>query len=562
MQEDTGERLQPDLTPAQCLQPGGVWVRGILRARLRGQPQAGWLAGHATAARRFDAWLTDASITANARVDGPPQVLQTLERDPIRQAELNPVQVSFQGPGLDDRREISTRLLDVRVHGWSMLNPTELPGEGARGTLKAQAWIEGTAYGYYEAEPRSRPPSPKPEPEQAPVVPVNEVADPVDINTQPVVDTQPVSEPVSFTAAQGVAAEQDPDPAAPAGEPSPRLETRPSPSSCWVLRLRLHLLAGLWFWLICDGQVALGSVALGAIWIAVARYFDRNDASTRPARQGRASLLALGVSVAGLALILYDPFEQVCEGLRHPGLWLPLLAFLFAAWLRACWVRTLLVLLWWLALSLQCAGHASSCDPNVPVSGAPANPDPRNRLEALANHASSKVDTLNQAVSDALRFDATSDAVNDALKSDPESNRIPLETALARPDLLKDCNRRVFLAGPSMFESNSADLSPWVTQKLAQMRLLRERFPDRVLVVTGHSDKSGDETPEGLMFNLALSEKRAEVVARWLVDHVGWPAERIEVQGVGARFPVIDLLGDIPINRRVEFRLKCTSSRP
>lgn len=555
--EGAGERLQPDLGAAHWLQPGGVWVRGTIRARLRGQPPAGQPAAHASVPRRFDAWLTDASIKAEARVDAPPLALKTLERDPIRQAELNPVQVSFEAGGPEDRWELSTRLLDVRVHDWSMLNPTELPAEGARGTLLAHAWIEGTVYGYYETETRSRPPVVRSEPDSTPP---ERDRDPEARNA---IAAMPEIEPNAVTADQPEAdtTEQASVPSDPPDADDRAPASISPPSACWVLRLRVHLLAALWFWLICDGAVALGSVALGAVWIAVARHFDRNN-EARSTRQGLASLLALGFSAAGLAWILYDPMNQVCEGLRHPGLWLPLLAFLFAAWLRSCWARTLLFLLWCLALSLQCAAHSSSCEPSGSVAGSPADTDPRDRLEALVQHASGKVDTLNQAVSDALRFDATSDAVSDALKSDPESNRIPLETALARPDLLKDCNRRVFLAGSSMFESNSAEVSPWVTQRLAQMRLLRERFPDRVLVVTGHSDKSGDETPEGLMFNLALSEKRAESVARWLVDHVGWPAEQIEVQGVGARFPVIDLLGDIPINRRVEFRLKCTNARP
>lgn len=57
-------------------------------------------------------------------------------------------------------------------------------------------------------------------------------------------------------------------------------------------------------------------------------------------------------------------------------------------------------------------------------------------------------------------------------------------------------------------------------------RLYRDAQPE-VMIISGHSDKSGEEFP-----NLILSARRADAVKKALVDR-GIPAERLQIVAVG-----------------------------
>ncbi len=62
-------------------------------------------------------------------------------------------------------------------------------------------------------------------------------------------------------------------------------------------------------------------------------------------------------------------------------------------------------------------------------------------------------------------------------------------------------------------------------------RLYRDAKPE-VMIIAGHSDKSGEEFP-----NLILSAHRAELVKQALVDR-GIPAERLQIVAYGEAEPV------------------------
>ena len=67
--------------------------------------------------------------------------------------------------------------------------------------------------------------------------------------------------------------------------------------------------------------------------------------------------------------------------------------------------------------------------------------------------------------------------------------------------------------------------------------------------ILGHTDASGSAE-----YNERLSKLRAEEVKRYLASDCGYPADRMEAQGVGERFlfDESDPRGDV--NRRVEFQ--------
>jgi outer membrane protein OmpA-like peptidoglycan-associated protein len=73
--------------------------------------------------------------------------------------------------------------------------------------------------------------------------------------------------------------------------------------------------------------------------------------------------------------------------------------------------------------------------------------------------------------------------------------------------------------------------------------------PTAVFLIEGHTDAVGGE-----VYNLALSDRRAETVARILTTNYGLPPENFVVEGYGESDLKIDSQGDEPRNRRVAIR--------
>lgn len=76
-----------------------------------------------------------------------------------------------------------------------------------------------------------------------------------------------------------------------------------------------------------------------------------------------------------------------------------------------------------------------------------------------------------------------------------------------------------------------------------------EHNPAEVFLIEGHSDAVGSQED-----NLSLSDRRAESVARVLVEYYNIPIENLVTQGYGEQFPKIDTLEAERINRRVAVR--------
>lgn len=103
-----------------------------------------------------------------------------------------------------------------------------------------------------------------------------------------------------------------------------------------------------------------------------------------------------------------------------------------------------------------------------------------------------------------------------------------------------------------MFAYNSADLSPLALMKLADLQraLSDPRFGNQRLVFIGHTDAVG-----GAAYNLELSQRRAEAVARYVQALTGLPAERISAVGVGFTRLKNQFNPAAAENRRVQFVL-------
>lgn len=105
------------------------------------------------------------------------------------------------------------------------------------------------------------------------------------------------------------------------------------------------------------------------------------------------------------------------------------------------------------------------------------------------------------------------------------------------------------ILGDLEFETGSAQLGSGPFGSLATLAgFLRDR-PSRRIALVGHTDSVGS-----LESNIALSRRRAEAVARRLIDAHGVAAEKLEARGVGYLAPVASNLTEPgrDANRRVE----------
>ena len=117
---------------------------------------------------------------------------------------------------------------------------------------------------------------------------------------------------------------------------------------------------------------------------------------------------------------------------------------------------------------------------------------------------------------------------------------------------LRDRVRRVDLDNVN-FETGSFEVTPDQFGKLERIaraigRAL-EANPAEVFLIEGHTDAVGAEED-----NVSLSDRRAEAVARILVEHFQIPVENLVTQGYGEQFPKVETQGPERLNRRVAMR--------
>lgn len=133
----------------------------------------------------------------------------------------------------------------------------------------------------------------------------------------------------------------------------------------------------------------------------------------------------------------------------------------------------------------------------------------------------------------------------------------PVEQAYSLRDVreserLRDKVRRVDL-DTITFDTGSAVVRQSQVPQLEDIArasvALIDKDPSTVLLVEGHTDAVGSE-----IYNLALSDRRAETVARILAEVYGVPPENMVVQGYGEDYLKIDTQGAEEQNRRVTLR--------
>ncbi|HEY1077749.1 MAG TPA: OmpA family protein [Rhodocyclaceae bacterium] len=114
----------------------------------------------------------------------------------------------------------------------------------------------------------------------------------------------------------------------------------------------------------------------------------------------------------------------------------------------------------------------------------------------------------------------------------------------------------VMTLGDVLFATGKAELKAGSEQRLDKLVAFLAKYPDRSIIVEGHTDSSGSDAT-----NLALSQRRADAVRAYLLTR-GVAASRVMAVGKGESLPVAD--NGTPAgrqqNRRVEIVISNVAS--
>ena len=123
--------------------------------------------------------------------------------------------------------------------------------------------------------------------------------------------------------------------------------------------------------------------------------------------------------------------------------------------------------------------------------------------------------------------------------------------------VIPDPEEEYYVLNSVFFDFDDYNLNDSARQEVDRIYSVMNRYPDLRLEVTGHTDARGDAE-----YNLALSERRAESVANYLIQK-GIDPERLISRGLGESAPIaMDYLEDGTdspegrrLNRHVDLRL-------
>jgi len=123
-----------------------------------------------------------------------------------------------------------------------------------------------------------------------------------------------------------------------------------------------------------------------------------------------------------------------------------------------------------------------------------------------------------------------------------------LRRQLAELNAKKTDRGLVITLGDVLFETGKADLKSGATGNLYKLAGLLAQYPERSLVIEGHTDNIGSDS-----YNQGLSQNRADSVKVFLLNQ-GIATNRITAYGKGESSPVADNSSEAgrQMNRRVE----------
>jgi outer membrane protein OmpA-like peptidoglycan-associated protein len=476
------------------------------------------------------------------KIDAPPARTATGEKPPILIDQIASVTVTYKEFDTSDAVRYSVTLQDFRLHEWREISGGEIAGFFGKASTGR---VTGVAYAVLKNDPE-RPPKQRraPTPRQTEPQPRQQAA-----SSQPdaaskghVEDLEPSRD--AYSGNKSMAAGGQIPPSADTGSDTP-FAANPPISECvacvWWVQLPLAVLV-LYF---CGWQHTLIFIAVAqvACWLAEV-CANKDGIFTSITRRNLLIALIVLLATIGILIEAYSlAFSDDCALVSDWPIYLIATAFGLSALLRYCWLRLVLLSTWFLTLLLWCSANSVYCD----------RKENTNRFDSFLTEINIHVDTT-------VNPDVISDIVNDATidPDNPNNNRkISIDEIVKDPELLDKCGNSIYFPEIALFAKGSPDIQPRAHTQLRKLVPLLEARNDKKIIITGHADKSGDETDIGYLNNIALSDKRAEAVANWLVESKAIDPTHIDIRGAGTSMPLTLDPERAEYNRRVEVQIEC-----
>lgn len=563
------------VTGAATALPGDVWVSGHFEGVYLGKLEGALIVASKEDERHYRiSSFQDAKLSDLIMEKGPPRWVGDDCRPPIRVDEVKPVVVQIEGgPGEEPEKFVAT-LEDFRLYEWRELSLGEIPAFLKEEKISA-GWIRGRAYArLQEYEERSTPPNTlsfshvAPEKQPGPargtdaeqtwemVAPVNSVHQPGKVNQHVEADAEryyftatlnlPDQSPTDHDAhaagyTQHDAGESPPVPP----EPFPPLPYR----SCFACSVLLRLvLAGI-VWYFCDWKHALVFFGVASLTCILSEFVSAADLAVR--RRFKRNLLISVIALLALAGILIEAyslaFSDDCALISDWPIYLIGAALILTALLHLCWLQLLMLVLWFATTVIWCGANSLQCDKEKN----------KKRIEVVVNEIDVNIDYVIHPDSDT---NIVNDNTNDPTNPD-NKRKISIDDVTNDPDLLDKCGNSIYFSEVALFQIKQYEIEPRAKVQLRKLANVLKKKKDRMIIITGHADKSGDDSDQGYLENIDLSNARAKAVANWLVQNAALDESLIEVRGAGTSMPITTDPKSAHLNRRVEVSLDCPTDK-
>lgn len=516
---EAGAWVDPDLSTRRT-GPRAVWVRGNFQGVYVGELQTSDIALAREDQRSYTIdHFQFARLDDTQKVDGPPDKSAQGQKPPILSDLVTPVIASVENTNNGQRSEYNVSLHDFRLHEWREVSGGEITGFFGKASTGR---VYGVAYGLLERD-SLKPPKKHADKSSKKINPTSEStpspASDVDGNNQNTV--------------------------LPDTADSPSMASESAVANCFACSFWLHLVLAATVWYCCGWQHALIFVAVSQAACWLADLCASNSWIVRDITRRNLLIALIGLLVTiGILIEAYSlAFSDDCALVSDWPIYLIAVAFGLTALLTYCWLRFILLTVWFLTLLLWCSANGVYCD----------RTERTNRLDRFLDEINIHVDT-------AVNPDIISNIVNDATidPENPDNNRkISIDEITKDPRLLDKCGNSIYFPEVALFTKGSPAIEPRAHAQLRKLIPLLKARPDKKIIITGHADKSGDETDIGYLNNIALSDQRAAAVARWLIDNQAIDPSRVDIRGAGTSMPLTLDPDRAEYNRRVEVEIDC-----
>ena len=553
--------LQPDLSIQDELGDDSFWISGDFDCEYIGQVKNSSEFHQGIDKRNYQLSISKGTLKNISRIIAPPDEITNKDRRPIRQDS-----VSAEVLDVENGKLVNVKLYDFRLRNYEKLGYKEVSSSGL-----LNGKISGKAYGYIT-------PSNKPDPKKQVHIPLNVVptasAEPDIKNEAPIQNTSPIKEPDVIKASDTV---HDAPPRVSCSKPLifflsillliifgwlislacfflmalacwldtwlSRKMSIQGASSCVSCSLFLRFFLSIVLLIGCRWEMSLAyfiSLTL-ACWLD--NWLSKDESSIKRTIIGISLFL---LSLVGIFLFAFLLEKYGCHSAIRWPLLLPLVALLLSGKTYSCLLKLSLNILWFIALICWCGTHSGDC-----ISSASSNYS----IPSITTH----LDNMKQEATSLFTAKNTSNTVSQASTGNINGHHVSVDEAIKTPQLISDCKNSIYFPNASLFAFDKDKIEPIAEKDLKKLSDMLKKYPGRHVIITGHTDISGDNTPEGFLHNMDLSERRATSVINWLVQNGGLNPDLLEARGAGSKFPLTTQIGQLGINRRVEVNLNCNN---